>query len=83
MHILVEAKTDKYMKMFGLCTCPRCRADVIALSLNKLPAKYIVEKEENIIPLLAIFEEPYNTAVVSQVMIACKKVMEHPRHKLQ
>ncbi len=80
MQILVEAKTDKYMKMFGLCRCPRCRADVAAIALNNLQPKYVVERGENLPPILGMFEAPSNAAVVAQVMSACKKVLEHPRH---
>ncbi len=81
MRALVEAKTDKYIKMFGLCTCPRCRIDVIALALTNLPAKYVVaEREDAMVPLLSVYESRYNAAVVTQVINACKQVMESPRH---
>ena len=35
---LVEEKAERYVKMFGLCPCPRCVADVKALALTRLPA---------------------------------------------
>ncbi len=77
---LVEAKVDKYIKLFGLCDCPRCRIDVIALALTNLPPKYVVAREHEMVPLLSVYEGKYNAAIVSQVMNACKLVMEHPRH---
>jgi len=80
MQALVEAKADKYIRLFGLCTCNRCRIDVIALSLSNLPAKYMVVSNKNILPLLSTYEARYNAAIVSQVMSACRKVMERPRH---
>ncbi len=80
MQALVEAKTDKYIKLFGLCTCARCRTDVVALALTNLPAKYVVTSSREMVPLLSVYEGQYSTAVISQVMNACKKVMEHPRH---
>lgn len=82
MHALVEEKVDKYIRLFGLCTCPRCRIDVKALALTNLPAKYVVIGEEERIPMLSVYEGRYNAAVVSQVMWACKKVMDNPRHQL-
>lgn len=82
MQALVEAKADKYIRLFGLCTCPRCRVDVIALSLTNLPAKYVVASSKDIAPLATVYEGKYNAAIVSQVMNACKRVMEHPRHNL-
>ncbi len=77
---LVEAKVDKYIKLFGLCDCPRCRIDVIALALTNLPPKYVVAREHEMVPLLSVYEGKYNAAIISQVMNACKLVMENPRH---
>ena len=77
---LVEDKADKYIKMFGLCGCSRCRIDVIALALSNLPAKYVVAKPDELIPRLSMYEQKYNAAVVTQVMSACKKVLDRPHH---
>lgn len=77
---LVEDKVEKYMKMFGLCTCNRCRIDVIALALSNLPAKYVVAKPHELIPRLSMYEQRYNAAVVTQVMSACRKVLARPHH---
>ncbi len=81
MQALVESKAEKYIKLFGLCTCPRCHADVVALSLSNLPAKYVVTSNEEMVPLLSVYEGTYSAAVISQVMNSCKKVMMNPRHK--
>ncbi|MBQ9648051.1 MAG: late competence development ComFB family protein, partial [Oscillospiraceae bacterium] len=77
---LVEDKADKYIKMFGLCSCARCRIDVIALALSNLPAKYVVAKPHELIPRLSMYEQKYNAAVVTQVMSACRKVLDRPHH---
>lgn len=82
MQELVEEKAGKYIKMFGLCTCPRCRIDVIALALTNLPAKYVVTKQSEATPMLTVYEGRYNTAVISQVMWACKRVLDFPRHEI-
>ncbi len=78
---LVEEKTKKYMKMFGMCSCERCRIDVIALALSNLPAKYVVVKGDEINPRLSFYESKYSAAVITQVMSACKKVLDKPHHK--
>lgn len=77
---LVEDKADKYIKMFHLCSCKRCRIDVIALALSNLPPKYVVAKPHELIPRLSIYEQKYNAAVVTQVMSACRRVLERPHH---
>ena len=78
---LVEDKADKYIKMFGLCSFNRCRIDVIALALSNLPAKYVVAKPHELIPRLSMYEQKYNAAVVTQVMSACRKVLDRPHHE--
>lgn len=81
MEALVESKAEKYIDLFGLCPCPRCRTDVVALALTRLPAKYVVATRADLVPLLSVYEGRYNAAVVSQVMRACNRVANQPRHK--
>ena len=81
MQTLVDEKAPKYMKMFGLCECPRCQADVKALALNRLDPKYVVMPKDGVIPRLTLYEGQYSSAVIAQLLYACKVVMEHPRHE--
>ena len=67
--------------MFGMCSCQRCRIDVIALALSNLPSKYVVVSDKDINPRLSMYESKYSAAVITQVMSACKKVLEKPHHK--
>lgn len=83
MQALVEDKADKYIRMFGLCNCSRCRIDVVALALSNLPPKYVVAKPHELIPRLSIYEQKFSAAVVTQVMSACRKVLERPHHQRQ
>lgn len=80
MQALVEDRVDRYMKRFNMCTCNRCRTDVVALALSSLPAKYIVVPESEGIPMLSVYEGRYEAAVTAQIMWACQKVSSHPRH---
>ena len=81
MQTLVEDKADKYIKMFGLCGCNRCRIDVVALALSNLPPKYVVAKPHELIPRLSMYEQKYSVVVVTQVMSACRKVLDRPHHQ--
>jgi len=80
MQALVEDRVDKYMKTFKMCTCHRCRTDVVALALTSLPAKYIVIPGHESVPMLSIYESRYSAEVTAQIVSACQKVSEHPRH---
>lgn len=82
MQELVEEKADKYIKMFDLCPCRRCRVDVKALALSHLPPKYVVMHRGEMIPMLTFYEGQYSVGVTAQLAQACQQVLEHPRHKL-
>lgn len=81
MQALVEDKADKYINMFGLCNCSRCHIDVVALALSNLPPKYVVAKPHELIPRLSMYEQKYSVVVVTQVMSACRKVLDRPHHQ--
>lgn len=80
MQALVEDKADKYIKSAGVCSCPRCRIDVIALTLSKLPSKYVVLQKADTVPMLSVYENRYSANILSQLMSACEIVKRHPRH---
>lgn len=80
MEALVEETCMKYINMFGLCSCSRCVADVKALALTNLPAKYLVMHKGTVIPMLTVFGGKYSTALTAQIINACKVVMQNPRH---
>ena len=81
MAELVEEPLEKYVRLFGLCDCPRCLADVRALALSRLPPKYVVLSPDTMAPLMSFYQAKFESAVIAQVIYACKAVMEHPRHQ--
>ena len=81
MEILVDERLERYVKMFGLCDCPRCLADARALALTKLPPKYVVLADMAATPMLSLYRAKFESQVIAQVIQACKTVMESPRHR--
>ncbi len=80
MENLVNETVDKWMQQFGTCTCSRCRADVVALSLTNLPAKYVVVGRNAAAPLMNFYSQQFSGAITVEVTKACTKVMERPHH---
>ena len=80
MQLLAEEKADKYIKMFGLCDCPRCRQDVLALTLNEISAKYVVMPPKELAIRNDMYRSHYDGEITVQILRACQKVMENPRH---
>ncbi len=81
MQALVEEKVDKCMAEANMCTCPRCRIDVMALTLSRLPSKYVVLHSNDTLPMLTVYANRYSAAVTSQLMAACQRIKENPRHE--
>lgn len=83
MEVLVEERAGKYMEMFGMCQCDRCRSDVKALALNSLPSKYVVMARGEFVPRITVYEGRFSAAIIAQLLRACKIVMDSPRHNQQ
>lgn len=80
MQLLVDEKCMRYVKMFEMCDCSRCVADVKALALTNLMPKYLVMRCSEVVPMLSVYERRFNAAITAQLISACKVVMDHPRH---
>lgn len=80
METLVEEKVINYMEQFGVCTCSRCKADVAALALTKLPAKYVVVNKTAVSPLINFYSSKYAGQITVEITKACIRVNEVPHH---
>lgn len=79
--LVARVNLDKYIKEYGVCPCPRCRADVHALILTSLPSKYVVMDENAISLMLNFYESRRKTDIFTATLKACLEVKEHPRHE--
>ena len=79
-EILSPEMVKEEMKKYGVCLCSRCQADVLALLLTRLPAKYIVANTPAIPPLLSYYKNKYRVNLLTQMIKACLDVRENPRH---
>lgn len=80
-QVLMRQDLDSILKKHGVCTCPRCMSDVCALVLTGLPSKYVVTDKDSISPLISYYENKHKVQILAQLMMACDKVREHPRHR--
>lgn len=77
---IVKSRIDEFLKLFDVCTCPRCKCDVMALALGGLPSKYIVVDSSYVSPLLNFYSNRYMGAVTAQLSHACTVVKNNPHH---
>ncbi|MCI8505800.1 MAG: late competence development ComFB family protein [Lachnospiraceae bacterium] len=76
----MENEMENEMRQNGVCMCDRCRADVQALVLTQMPAKYVIVDSTNISPIMGYYENRYKIPMLTEILKACTKVKEQPRH---
>lgn len=77
MENLVLDKYDSVMARFNCCKCDRCKKDIIALALNKLPPKYAVLKEGELVPDV---DKQLSSQVLTAMIQSVLQVRANPRH---
>ncbi len=80
MEYIIEQEIHTYIENFSVCNCSRCMADVMALSLTNLPAKFVVAGKDSVSPILNFYSKKYATEVTVALTNACVQVAEHPHH---
>ena len=83
MERLVKERAPRYIKQFHLCECSRCLADVTALALTGLPAKYVVINRNAVSPLMNFYTVKYAGIVTVEVTKACMTVQANPHHDVE
>ena len=79
-QILMRMNLKQYMKQYDVCMCSRCQADVMALILTRLPAKYVVVDESSTAPIIGFYESKFKVRILTEIIKACMDVKENPRH---
>ncbi len=80
MQTMVESMAPRYIKMFGVCKCARCAADVKALTLTNLRPRYAVFHRRERIPMLTVYENRYGSTIAAELTKACGIVKMNPHH---
>ncbi len=80
MDRIVQDKIIYYMRQFDVCTCSRCIADTVALTLNGLPPKYIVTTPAAVDPLVSFYTNKFIADITVEATKACITIKENPRH---
>ncbi len=80
MEHIVKDKIIYFMRQFDVCTCDRCIADTIALTLNGLAPKYMVTTPTAADPLLSFYTNKFISDITVEATKACMVIKENPRH---
>ncbi len=77
---LVRETAPEVMRRLNVCSCPICAQDVLALTLNLLPPKYVTTDAGRQHLLLEIYKKQYETDIVAALTKAAVRVKVSPRH---
>ncbi len=80
MEDVVGEIIDNIIEITGMCGCPKCRADVMALSLNKLPPKYVATQTGNVFSHMEATATQMQAEITVAVMTAVEMVTRNPKH---
>ena len=82
MEELVIKKVDELLqKDEEICDCERCRLDVIAIVLNKLPTKYVVSIQGEAYTKLEFLRLQYKVDIITEIIQAIELVKKQPNHQ--
>lgn len=80
--VVLEIMDDliKKEEFKNICTCNQCLLDIASYALNRLPARYIVTQEGEILAKLAEFERQLQVDAVSTITKAIRTITKKPNH---
>ncbi|KJR45535.1 hypothetical protein UF75_4070 [Desulfosporosinus sp. I2] len=82
-EIVVQLALHNYLLNNQLsCSCERCQADIMALALNRLPARYYVSLRGEIMTQWESQALPDQARIMSEVVRAAQQVDATPSHPL-
>jgi len=79
-EILARERIALVMERMKVCTCRTCFNDVLALTLNSLPTKYVATGSGKQYLQRNEYKERYETDILAALTKACVRVKASPRH---
>ncbi len=80
MEDAVNRYVDDIIKELDMCTCEKCKLDVMAIALNNLPPQYTVTDDGFLFNKLKTMELQFEIEIIAEITRAAKIVMKDSRH---
>ncbi len=77
---LIIYKLDDLIQSTGVCSCDRCRADIIAIALNKLPSRYVTSAGGDIMARMQSMDDQTQANITTAILKAIEQVKKKPHH---
>nr|WP_027872016.1 late competence development ComFB family protein [[Eubacterium] cellulosolvens] len=79
-EVMKRENVLEIMQELGVCTCQRCQADVLALTLTQTKPKYCVMYDNEKALLISDYARIHQKEIHAKIMRACIVVQQHPHH---
>lgn len=63
-----------------ICKCEKCRLDIVACALNRLPPKYVVSNKGRVFTKLQEVQVQFKADVIRELLSAIAHVSKNPQH---
>jgi competence protein ComFB len=80
MEDVINKNIDSILNVMNICKCEKCRADIMAISLNQLPAKYVVTESGELYTKVRELEPQFEVNVETEIIKAAIFVTKNPQH---
>ncbi|MDL2235735.1 late competence development ComFB family protein [Christensenellaceae bacterium OttesenSCG-928-L17] len=77
---VVFSLVDQVIRDEQLCPCEKCRLDVVALTLNELPPKYVVTQHGDTMETFRSSVMQRRVDIYRALLFAVQQVKQSPRH---
>lgn len=81
MEEIVFSIIDDVLKDIDVCKCERCKMDIIAITLNNLPSKYVVAEKGELYSKVNMFKMQVEVDVMTEIIKAAMIVKKNPQHQ--
>lgn len=84
VNLMVEAvneNIDSVLGAYECCKCDKCRTDITALALNKLPPRYVVRTSGAALTRFTLGREQERAEVITAIVKAVDVISKNPRHE--
>lgn len=80
MEQIVFDCVERNIDMLQCCTCPKCKADIVACVLNKIPPRYVTTEKGELFARVEQVGGEMKTEIMVEIIRAAEVVKKSPNH---
>lgn len=80
--IVFEKLDEMLPNISDICTCERCKYDIMAIALNNLPSRYVVTERGAVFTKVSSLDVQIAADTIIELTRAIEQVRKEPRHEI-